>query len=90
MKPEQGDRLGAREIFGKPDEFSLEELQRSEIVRQVDDPVLEAVRRFLLARAGIGSTVSLCSCGCGSSTESMDQNYRRPPTFSAMQITSDS
>jgi hypothetical protein len=46
MKPEQDDRLEAGGDLGSPREFSLEKLQPPEIVGQVDNPVLEAVRRL--------------------------------------------
>jgi hypothetical protein len=46
MKPERYDRLEAGDVVGPPREFSLERLQPPEIVGQVDNPVLEAVRRL--------------------------------------------
>ena len=46
MKPAQDDRLEARADLGKPEEFSLKNLQPTEIVGQVDNPVLEATRRL--------------------------------------------
>ena len=46
MKPEQDDWLEAGGDLGSPREFSLEKLPRPEIIGQVDNPVLEAVRRL--------------------------------------------
>ena len=46
MKPEQDDWVGTRGVVGPPREFSLEKLQPPEIVGQVDNPVLETVRRL--------------------------------------------
>ena len=45
MKPDQDNRLEAGGNLGSPREFSVERLQPPEIVGQVDNPVLEAVRR---------------------------------------------
>jgi hypothetical protein len=39
-------RLEARADLVKPEEFSLKSLQPTEIVGQVDNPVLEAIRRL--------------------------------------------
>jgi hypothetical protein len=46
MKPERDYRLEAGGDLSTPREFSLEELQQPEIVGQVDNPVLETVRRL--------------------------------------------
>jgi hypothetical protein len=46
MKSEEGNRLGARGVSSPPRECSLERLQLPEIVGQIDNAVLEAVRRF--------------------------------------------
>jgi hypothetical protein len=45
MKPEHDDGSEAGGDLSKPGEFSLERLQPPEIVGQVDNPMLEAVRR---------------------------------------------
>jgi hypothetical protein len=46
MKPEQDDRLEARGDLSEPGELSLEKLPPPEIVRQMDNPVLERMRRL--------------------------------------------
>jgi hypothetical protein len=46
MTPDQDDRLGARGVLGQPRECSLETLQPPEIIGEVSNPVLEALRRF--------------------------------------------
>jgi hypothetical protein len=46
MKSEQDNQPGARGVFSQPRECSLQGLQAPEIVGQMDNPVLEAVRRF--------------------------------------------
>jgi hypothetical protein len=46
MKSEQDNQPGARGVFSQPGECSLQRLQAPEIVGQMDNPVLEAVRRF--------------------------------------------
>ena len=46
MKSEQDNQPGARGVFSHPRECSLERAQSPEIVGQMDNPVLEAVRRF--------------------------------------------
>jgi hypothetical protein len=46
MKPDHDDHLEAGSDLGKPTECSLEKLQRPEIVGEVDNPVLEALRRL--------------------------------------------
>jgi hypothetical protein len=46
MKPEQDDRLEAGVDLDSPREFPLEKLEPPEIVGQVDDSVLEAMRRL--------------------------------------------
>ena len=46
MKPEQDDRLEARGVFSQPRECSAESLRRPEIVGEVANPVLEAIRRL--------------------------------------------
>ena len=45
MKPEQDDHLEAGGVLDSPREFSHENLQQPEIVGQVDNPVLETMRR---------------------------------------------
>ncbi len=46
MKPEQDDRLEARGVFSQPRECSTESLRPPEIVGEVANPVLEAIRRL--------------------------------------------
>jgi hypothetical protein len=46
MNSEQDNRLGTRGVFSHPRECSLERPQPPEIVGQIDNPVLEAIRRF--------------------------------------------
>ena len=46
MKPDQGDRLGDRGCLDLPRECSVERLQPPEIVGQMENPVLEAIRRL--------------------------------------------
>jgi hypothetical protein len=46
MKPEQDNRLEPGGNLSKPGEFSLKELQPPEIVGQMDNPVLERIRRL--------------------------------------------
>ena len=46
MKSEQDNRPGARGLFSHPRECSPERPQLPEIVGQIDNPVLEAIRRF--------------------------------------------
>ena len=46
MKPERDYRLEGRGDLGSPREFSLGKRQRPEIVGQVGNPVLEAIRRL--------------------------------------------
>ena len=46
MKPERDYRVEAGGDLGSPREFSLEKLRRPEIVGQVDNPTLEALRRL--------------------------------------------
>jgi len=46
MKPDQDDRLEARGVFGQPRECSAESLRPAEIVGEVANPVLEAIRRW--------------------------------------------
>ena len=46
MKPEPDDRIGARGGLSQPREFSLERLEPPKIVGQVENPVLEAIRRL--------------------------------------------
>jgi hypothetical protein len=46
MKPEQYDRLGERCFLDLPRECSVEGLQPPEIVGQLENPVLEAIRRL--------------------------------------------
>jgi hypothetical protein len=46
MKPEQNDRLGERGLLDQPRECSVEGLQPPEIVGQVENPSLEAIRRL--------------------------------------------
>jgi hypothetical protein len=46
MKPEQEDGLGAGGFLDLPRECSVEGLQPPEIVGQVDNPVLEPIRRL--------------------------------------------
>jgi hypothetical protein len=44
MKPDQDDRLGKRSFLDQPRERSLEGLQPPEIVGQMQNPSLEAIR----------------------------------------------
>jgi hypothetical protein len=44
MKPDQDDRLGERGFLEQPKECSVHGLQPPEIVGQVENPVLEAIR----------------------------------------------
>jgi hypothetical protein len=46
MKPEQDDFLETGRDLSEASDFSLKELQRPEIVGQVENPVLEAIRRL--------------------------------------------
>ena len=46
MKPKQNDGLGAGAFFDQPRECSLGGLQRPEIVGQMENPSLEAIRRL--------------------------------------------
>ena len=46
MKPDHDKRLEAGGDLGSPREFSLEKLPRPAIIGQVDNPVLETVRRL--------------------------------------------
>jgi hypothetical protein len=46
MKPDRDDRLEAGGDLSQPSETFLERLHRPEIVGQVDNPVLETVRRL--------------------------------------------
>ena len=46
MKSEQDNRPGARGFFSHPRECSPERPQLPQIVGQIDNPVLEAIRRF--------------------------------------------
>ena len=46
MKQEQEDGLGAEGLLNQPRECSLGGLQRPEIVGQLENPVLEAIRRL--------------------------------------------
>ena len=46
MKSEHDNQPGARDLFGDPRECSHERLWSPEIVGQIDNPVLEAIRRF--------------------------------------------
>ena len=46
MKPEQEDGLGAGGFLDEPRECSLGGLQRPEIVGQMENPSLEAIRRL--------------------------------------------
>ena len=46
MKPEQYDGLGERDFLDQSKECFLEGLQPPEIVGQVENPVLEAIRRL--------------------------------------------
>jgi hypothetical protein len=46
MKPEQYDRLDARDVLSQTTQRYLETLRPPEIVGEVANPVLEAVRRF--------------------------------------------
>ena len=46
MKPEQYDRLDARDVLSQSTQRYLEGLQSPEIVGQVDNPALEAIRRL--------------------------------------------
>jgi hypothetical protein len=87
MKPEQDDRLEVGGDLGSPRELFLEKPSPPEIVRQVNNPVLEAVRR-LWWRAIDRVCGFLSSFGCRSLTGLMDQSHRHPPTWSARPITS--
>jgi hypothetical protein len=44
MKPDQGDRLGERGCLDQSKERFLEGLQPPEIVRRLENPVLEEIR----------------------------------------------
>jgi len=44
MKPERDDRLEAGSVLSSAREFPLQKLQRPEIVGEVTNPVLEAIR----------------------------------------------
>jgi hypothetical protein len=46
MKPEQQNLLGVQGVLSQPGECSVEGLQPPEIVGQVENPVLEAIRRL--------------------------------------------
>jgi hypothetical protein len=46
MKPEHHDRLGAGGVLDSLREFSYGGLRRTEIVGEVTNPVLEAIRRL--------------------------------------------
>jgi hypothetical protein len=46
MKPDQGNRLAVGGILDQPRECSLGGLQRPEIVGQMENPSLEAIRRL--------------------------------------------
>ena len=46
MKPAKDDRLDARGFFSQPRECSAEGLRPPEIVGEVTNPALEAIRRF--------------------------------------------
>jgi hypothetical protein len=46
MKPEQDHHLEARSVLGSAREFPLQKLQQPKIVGQVDNPMLETVRRL--------------------------------------------
>jgi hypothetical protein len=46
MKPEQYDRLDARDVLSQTTQRYLETLRPPEFVGEVANPVLEAVRRF--------------------------------------------
>ena len=46
MKFDQDDRLEAQAVFSQPRECSAESLRRPEIVGEVANPVLEAIRRL--------------------------------------------
>jgi hypothetical protein len=46
MKPDQDDRLEARDFFTQPRECSAESLHPPEIVGEVGNPVLETARRL--------------------------------------------
>ena len=46
MKPDHDNRLEAGGDLGSPREFCLEKLPRPEIIGQVENPVLQAIRRL--------------------------------------------
>jgi hypothetical protein len=46
MKPDHDDRLEAGGVLDSPREFSVERLQRPEIVGEVRNPLLETARRL--------------------------------------------
>jgi hypothetical protein len=46
VKLEQDNQPGTRDLFGDPRGCSLESRAPPEIVGQIDNPVLEAIRRF--------------------------------------------
>ena len=87
MKPDHDNRLEARGDVSGPGECSRERLRAPEVVGQVNNPVLETIRR-LWWRAFDRVCYSIVLIRCGSSTAFMDRNRRHPPTLNARPITS--
>jgi hypothetical protein len=71
MKPDQDDRLEARGVFSQPGECSLGGLQPPEIVGQVENPLLERMRRLWwraldrICESLVLMRLSVYDCICG-------------------------